>query len=112
MTVKKVEYSRRDFIKVAGSAGLGSTLFSLGDSSPGHASPSPKQPEYARVPKRPFGKTGVDVSILALGGVLKISDKLNASLKKMQTSYVDLYLIHYVSDVEKELTDNVRAWAE
>ena len=172
MTVKKEEYSRRDFIKVAGSAGLGSTLFSLGDSSPGHANPSPKQPEYDRVPKRPFGKTGVDVSILALGGVLKISDllvfrqaakmgvtywdtadsykwgnneqaigkyfakfpedrkkiflvtkaatsdpqklsdKLNASLKKMQTSYVDLYLIHYVSDVEKELTDNVRAWAE
>ena len=28
------------------------------------------------VPKRPFGKTGEDVSILSLGGVLKISDQL------------------------------------
>lgn len=124
------------------------------------------------VPKRPFGKSGIDVSILALGGVLKMSDllvfrqaakmgvtywdtadsykwgkneqaigkyfakfpedrqkiflvtkaatsdpqklteKLNASLQKMNTSYVDMYLIHYVSDVAEELTDDVSAWAE
>ncbi|MGD9369349.1 MAG: aldo/keto reductase [Desulfobacteraceae bacterium] len=168
----KSKYSRRDFMKITGAAGLGSTLFSLGDSSPVHAGPSSKQPEPSMVPKRPFGKSGIDVSILALGGVLKMSDllvfrqalkmgvtywdtadsykwgkneqaigkylakfpedrkkvflvtkaatsdprklteKLNASLQKMNTSYVDMYLIHYVSDVGEELTDGVRAWAE
>jgi hypothetical protein len=76
MTQKKRGYSRRDFMKAAGTAGLGSALFSLGDSSPCRASPSSEQPEHAKVPKRPFGKTGIDVSVLALGGVLKMSDLL------------------------------------
>ena len=30
----------------------------------------------------------------------------------MNTSYVDLYFIHYVSNVKKELTHEVKAWAE
>jgi aryl-alcohol dehydrogenase-like predicted oxidoreductase len=124
------------------------------------------------VPKRPFGKTGVDVSILSLGGELsasdllvfrqafktgvtywdtadsygggnnekaigkyfakfpedrekvflvtktatsnteKLTENLNASLRRMNTSYVDLYFIHYVSNVGKELTDAVKVWAE
>jgi hypothetical protein len=124
------------------------------------------------VPRRPFGKTGVNVSILSLGGVLKPSDqlvfrqafkmgvtywdtadsygwgknekaigkyfakfpgdrdkiflvtkaatsnpkklteKLNISLQRMNTSYIDMYFIHYVSNVKKELTDAVRVWAE
>ena len=124
------------------------------------------------VPTRPFGKTGENVSILALGGVLRSSDlllfrqafkmgvtywdtadsygrgknekaigkyfekfpgdrkkvflvtkaatsdvqklteKLDTSLKRMNSSYVDLFLIHYVSDVKNELTDEVKAWAE
>ncbi|MGD9213864.1 MAG: aldo/keto reductase [Desulfobacteraceae bacterium] len=172
MPQKKREYSRRDFMKTAGTAGLGSALFSLGDSSPCRAGPSSEQPEHAKVPKRPFGKTGIDVPVLALGGVLKMSDllvfrqavrmgvtywdtadsykwgnneqaigkyftkfsedrkkvflvtksatsdpqklteKLGASLEKMNTSYIDLYLIHYVNDAEKELTADVKAWAE
>jgi predicted aldo/keto reductase-like oxidoreductase len=124
------------------------------------------------VPTRPFGKTGVNVSILSLGGVLRMSDllmfrqamkmgvtywdtansygwgknekaigkyfakfandrekvflvtkaasldpnklteKLNNSLQRMNTSYVDMYLIHHVKNVEDELTSEVKAWAE
>jgi hypothetical protein len=30
----------------------------------------------------------------------------------MKTSYVDMYLLHYVSDVDEELTKTVKAWAE
>jgi hypothetical protein len=116
-------------------------------------------PEQLVVPTRPFGKTGVEVSILSLGGVLKdtdqlvfrqafksgvtywdtadsygwgnnekaigsyfakfsgdrekvflvtkaasltpkeLSDKLNTSLQRMNTAYIDMYLLHYVSDV-------------
>jgi hypothetical protein len=129
-------------------------------------------PEQMMVPTRPFGKTGVDVSSLALGGVLDMSDqlifrqalkmgvtywdtadsygwgknekaigkyfakfpddrkkvflvtkaatsdpqklteKLNTSLQRMNTSYIDMYFLHYVSDVKNELTDEVKAWAE
>jgi predicted aldo/keto reductase-like oxidoreductase len=124
------------------------------------------------VPTRRFGKTGVDVSILSLGGVLEPSDllifrhalrggvtywdtadsygwgknekaigkyfkrypddrkkvflvtkaatsdpkkldaKLNTSLQRMHTTYIDMYLIHYVSDVHAELTKDVKNWAE
>ena len=124
------------------------------------------------MPLRPYGKTGVQVSILSLGGVLGMSDqlmfrqavkmgvtywdtadsyglgknekaigkyfakfpddrkkvflvtktatanpekltaKLNSSLQNMNTSYVDLYFIHHLSDVENKLTSDVRAWVE
>jgi predicted aldo/keto reductase-like oxidoreductase len=30
----------------------------------------------------------------------------------MNTTYIDLYFIHYVSNVKKELTDEVKTWAE
>ena len=172
MSGKKGEYSRREFMKTAGAAGLGSALVSLGSLKQAHGSNSTQVPEQMMVPTRPFGKTGVDVSILSLGGVLKPSDqlifrqafkmgvtywdtadsygwgknekaigkyfarfpndrekvflvtkaatsdpnklteKLNESLQRMNTAYVDMYFIHYVSDVKKELTDDVKAWAE
>ena len=172
MSGKKRNFSRRDFIKTAGAAGLGSVLVPLSALTPAHGSSSTKVPEQMIVPRRPFGKTGVDVSILTLGGELKISDqlifrqafkmgvtywdtdnwygwgknekaigkyfakfpndrekvflvtkaktsdpqklteKLNTSLQRMNTSYVDMYFISYVSNVKKELTDAVKAWAE
>ena len=42
----------------------------------------------------------------------KLSEKLSTSLQRMNTAYVDMYLIAYVSDVKKELTAEVKAWAE
>ena len=169
---KKRNFSRRDFIKTAGAAGLGSTLIPLSALKHAHGSESTNTPEQIIVPKRTFGKTGVDVSILSLGGVLRSSDllifrqafkmgvtywdtadsygrgknekaigkyfakypgdreevflvtkastsnpqklteRLNTSLQRMNTSYVDLYFIHYVKNVRREMTDAVKAWAE
>ncbi len=76
MSGKKRNFSRRDFIKTAGAAGLGSVLVPLSSLTQAHGSSSTKAPEQMIVPRRPFGKTGVDVSILTLGGELKISDQL------------------------------------
>jgi len=172
MSGKKGNFSRRNFIKTAGAAGLGSVLVPLSSLTQAHGSSSTKVPEKMIVPTRPFGKTGENVSILSLGGVLKISDQLifrqafklgvtywdtadsygwgknekaigkyfakfpndrkdvflvtktatsdpqklsknlNTSLLRMNTSYIDMYFIHYVSDVKNELTDEVKAWAE
>ena len=172
MSGKKDNFSRRHFIKTAGAAGLGSVLIPLSSLTQAHGSSSKKMPEQMMVPMRAFGKTGVNVSILSLGGVLKISDqlmfrqavklgvtywdtadsygwgknekaigkyfgkfpedrekvflvtkagtsdpkkltkRLNTSLTRMNTSYVDMYFIHYVSDAKDELTDDVKAWAE
>ena len=159
--------SRRAFLKKLGAIGAGSmcaAVAPLTQASENNIS--------ATVPKRPFGKTGENVSILSLGGVLRSSDllvfrqafkmgvtywdtadsygwgrnekaigkyfskypndrkkvflvtkatssdpeklteKLNTSLERMNTSYIDLYFIHYVTDVRDELTDEVKAWAE
>ncbi|MGD2098852.1 MAG: aldo/keto reductase [Desulfobacterales bacterium] len=172
MSDKKTTFSRRDFIKQAGVAGIGSALIPLGALTSAHGSAKAGVSEPTTVPMRPFGKTGVNVSILSLGGVLKVSDQLlfrqafkmgvtywdtadsygwgknekaigkyfnkypddrkkvflvtkskssdpkelteslNNSLEKMNTSYVDLYFIHYVKDADKELTGEVKSWAE
>ncbi len=76
MSGKKRNFSRRDFIKTAGAAGLGSVLVPLNSLTQAHGSSSTKVPEQMIVPTRPFGKTGVNVSILSLGGVLRSSDQL------------------------------------
>ena len=172
MSGKPGNFSRRDFFKTAGATGLGSVLVPLSFLAQAHGSSSTKVPGPMIVPTRPFGKTGANVSILSLGGVLrtsdqlifrqalkmgvtywdtadsygwgknekaigkyfakfpedrekiflvtkastsdpqKLADKLNASLQRLNTSYVDMYFIHYVSDVKNELTDEVKAWAE
>jgi hypothetical protein len=172
MSGKKRNFSRRNFIKTAGAAGLGSALIPLSALTQAHGSAATKEHEQMIVPTRPYGKTGVDVSILSLGGVLRSSDllifrqalkmgvtywdtansygrgknekaigkyfakfpedrekvflvtkgstsdpqklteKLNTSLQRMNTSHIDLYFIHYVKDVKKEMTDAVKAWAE
>ena len=172
MSAKKRNISRRNFIKGAGVVGIGSALGSFCSLKQASGSSSANEPEHETVPKRPFGKTGVDVSILSLGGELsasdllvfrqafkvgvtywdtadsygggnnekaigkyftkfpndrekvflvtkaatsntkKLTENLNASLQRMNTSYVDLYFIHYVSNVKKELTDAVKVWAE
>ena len=76
MSGKKGIFSRRNFIKTACGASLGSVLAPLSVLKHSHGSTLTKIPEQMVVPKRPFGKTGVDVSILSLGGVLKSSDLL------------------------------------
>jgi len=172
MSGKRGNFSRREFIKTAGGVGLGSVLLPLNSLIQAHGSSSTKLSEQMIVPRRTFGKTGVNVSILSLGGVLGIHDqlifrqafkmgvtywdtadsygwgnnekaigkyfakfpndrkkvflvtkgstsnpkslteKLDASLQKMNTSYIDLYFIHSVSNVKDELTNEVKAWVE
>ena len=160
MRKKKTDLSRRYFLKTAGAAGLGSSLIPVSALAQASADASTVNSEKLIVPKRPFGKTGVEVSILSLGGVLgmsdqlmfrqaikmgvtywdtadsygwgknekaigkyfsrfpddrkkvflvtksgssdpqKLTDKLNESLERMNTSYIDLYFIHHVGDVK------------
>lgn len=52
------------------------------------------------------------VTKVATSDPQKLTHALNRSLQRMHTSYVDLYMIHYVSNVEKELTDEVKFWAD
>ncbi len=164
MSEIETKTTRRNFLKTVGTIGAGSMIASV--------APVVNATESQVIPTRPFGKSGVDVSILSLGGVLgmsdllvfrqamkmgvtywdtadsygrgknekaigkyfakfpddrkkvflvtkaatsdpkKLSKKLDTSLHRMNTSYVDLYFIHYVKDVKDELTTAVKSWAE
>ena len=59
------ECSRRQFLKTAGAAGLGLLAASA-------AADLLSAQEPPRVPTRPFGKTGVNVAMLSLGGMFDI----------------------------------------
>ena len=171
MGEKKKDLSRREFIKITGAAGIGSVVASAGKlaeaSDPGGAL------KTKAVPTRPFGKTGVHVSVLGMGGSQDLTSKqlllrqavkmgvtywdtayrykggrsetamgnyfsrypedrkkvflvtkssssdpkmmtqhLDTSLERLQTDYVDLYFIHHVSDVTREIEPETKTWAE
>lgn len=69
---KEKGLSRRDFLRTAGAVGAGSLLCARGAIAQGMQESAEKKQDVATVPTRPFGKTGVNVSILSLGGMFDI----------------------------------------
>jgi aryl-alcohol dehydrogenase-like predicted oxidoreductase len=174
MNPKDNSFSRRDFFKITGAAGIGSIAGSMANIARASDSSESGAPGLSKVPTRPFGKTGVNVSILSLGGTYNLKSRqlllrqalkmgvtywdtansysggnselgigkyfarypddrrkvflvtksgssdpddltadLHASLERMQTSSVDLFFIHAVSDVRDEVDrPAIKAWAE
>lgn len=167
------KWSRRDFMKIAGATGVGAVVSPIEHLAHTACAGDTVDAKIQIVPKRPFGKTGVDVSILTLGGSMSFTSRqlllrqafkmgvtcwdtssgyiggrsekgigmylgkypehrkkiflitkangsdpddmtqdLHRSLQRMQTSYIDLYLVQSVSDVKKELNKDIRAWAD
>ncbi len=165
--------SRREFFKTGTAVGVGALLSPLAADARPHDNGveglmAAGEPQ---VPARPFGRTGVDVSILSLGGMFDIagnqlmlkqalrwgvtywdtadcyqhgsetgigkyfakypqdrekvflvsksdardpdgmSQLLDRSFQRMNTSYVDLYFVHGVRNID-ELSDATRRWAE
>lgn len=173
MYKKERNWSRRDFLRISGAAGIGSMLTPIGHLANASDQSTLKTSEQMVVPTRSFGKTGVNVSMLALGGILdllyyqlllrqalkmgvtywdtaesylhgnseagigkyfarypedrkkvflvtktisrdpdRMTLALHGSLAKMKTTYIDLYFLHEVSDVEDEINRKTRDWAE
>jgi predicted aldo/keto reductase-like oxidoreductase len=165
--------SRREFLKIAGVAGVGSIISPvdcLADASNKSNSIASGQ---TTVPRRPFGKTGINIPILSLGGgqnflsnqlllsqALKmgvtcwdtsriyiggksekgigkyfskhpkerkkvflitksgntdpddLTQHLYQSLQRMQTAYLDLFLIQAISNVKEDLNEAIKDWAD
>jgi predicted aldo/keto reductase-like oxidoreductase len=173
MTDKNKNWSRRDFMKIAGAAGVGVVISPMGHLAGAGGKSGSEVPAPQYVPTRPFGRSGVDISILALGGTLNflsnqlllrqalkmgvmcwdtsrnyiggksekgigkyfnkfpedrkkvflvtktghsdpdnMTQHLYESLQRMQTAYIDLFLIQAVSNVNKEINKDIQAWAE
>ena len=173
MSTQKKRFTRRDFFKIAGAAGAGAIAASIQNLSNASDKSETRPSAPLMVPTRPFGKTGVNVPILGLGGSQDLMSKqlllrqavkmgvtywdtahryeggnsekaighyfkrypddrkkvflvtkapssdpgemtryLQTSLERLKTSYVDLFFIHSVSDVQDEINRPVRAWAD
>lgn len=91
MKAKKRSVSRRHFLKTAGVAGVGSLLSTSGVLNKNAIASSQQGSGTSRVPKRPFGKTGVNVSALSLGGMIYFPNNqiLLRQALKMGVSYWD-----------------------
>ena len=172
---------RRNFLRTVGAAGLGSVLAgceSKKESEPNavdaNAPAKEQEPQYAQVPKRKLGKTGIEVPSLCLGGnqdlianqiVLRtaprwgvtywdsaynyiggnseigignfltknprmrkklfitskasgattadeVEQRLQTSLKRMKTDYIDLYYGSHKCSNPAVLTNELKEWAE
>ena len=66
MSIKENHWSRRHFLKATGIAGLGALTAPVDKIAIAAETPT-------MVPTRAFGKTGIDVSILSLGGMFDIA---------------------------------------
>lgn len=170
----KKDWSRRDFLKTAGAAGVGSMLASISPLTNASSRSRSVTSDQLVVPTRPFGKTGVNVSILGLGGsgdlrysqlllrqaiklgvtywdtaesygggrsekgigehfarhpedrkkvflvtkshsgdVEGLSRSLEKSLKRMNTTYIDLYFVHGLGRIQElRPFDEFRGWVE
>ena len=173
MDDKNKNWSRRDFMKIAGAAGVGAVVSPVEHLLADVVKSETVVATLQQVPKRPFGKSGVDVSILALGGAQNFKSKqnllrqalkmgvtcwdssrnyiggnsekgigkyfskfpedrkkvflitksgktdpdnltqhLHESLRRMKIDHIELFLIQAVSDVKKEMTKDLRTWAD
>lgn len=91
MLKKEKNLSRRDFFKLTGTAGVGSIFASMGNVSNASYISDSEQSGLKKVPTRPFGKTGVNVSVLAFGGTQNLMSKqlLLRQAFKMGVTYWD-----------------------
>ena len=91
MKKKDMQYSRRDFFKITGAAGIGSVVGSITDNASASDSSEIDTSGSPTVATRPFGKTGVTVSILALGGGFNLMSRqlLLRQALKMGVTYWD-----------------------
>ena len=70
MTDKNKNWTRRDFMKITGAAGVGAVVSPVEQLAGAVAKSGSDVAAQKMVTKRPLGKTGVDVSILCLGGAM------------------------------------------
>jgi predicted aldo/keto reductase-like oxidoreductase len=104
MTQQKA-FSRRDFLKAAGAATVG-TLMVPFDSK---ADPSG---EPGKMPTRPFGNTGIDVPILSFGGSLYLPQLMLRQAFKRGVTYWDTAHSYMGGNSEKRIGKYLMAYPQ
>ena len=89
-------WSRRDFLKGAGIAGVGSVIAPIQ-----RLAESPQEPQA--MPTRTFGKTGVKVPILSFGGSMDVQQLLLHQAVKWGVTYWDTANTYYGGNSERQI---------
>ena len=76
MTAKDDAFSRREFVRLAGALGLGTSVAATGCATVAAGEGGGRVGPHPTVPRRTFGRTGAEVSILALGGFFDVGANL------------------------------------
>ena len=105
MTPGNENWSRRDFLKGAGIAGVGSVMAPiqcLAESSQ----------QLQAMPTRTFGKTGVEVPILSLGGSMDLQQLILRQAIKWGVTYWDTANSYYGGDSERQIGKYLGKYSE
>jgi predicted aldo/keto reductase-like oxidoreductase len=89
-------WSRRDFLKAAGAAGVGSVMRPI-------ESLAASSDEPLVMPTRTFGKTGVEVPILGLGGSMDLQQLILRQAVKWGVTYWDTANSYYGGNSERQI---------
>ena len=104
MSKKIADFSRRDFLKTAGAVGVGSMLSPIENLANAQGLLAAGESKQKVFPTRPFGKTGVNVSILGLGGAFHWSNLLLLKQAlKMGVTYWDTAITYGNGQSEKAI---------
>ncbi|MBW8001626.1 MAG: aldo/keto reductase [Planctomycetes bacterium] len=83
--MKNQKLNRRNFLKTVGAASIGSAIASTKvTAETDEKTKAKKETQFPQIPKRPLGKTGVEVPVLSLGGMFQVIQNqtiLKTSLK-------------------------------
>jgi predicted aldo/keto reductase-like oxidoreductase len=96
MSPTDTNWSRRDFLKAAGAAGVGSVIRPI--ESLAKSSDKPLV-----IPTRTFGKTGVKVPILAFGGSMDVQQLVLRQAIKWGVTYWDTANSYYGGNSERQI---------
>jgi len=96
MSSKNHNWSRRDFLRAAGAAGLGSIIAPMDRLAESSA-------KSAAMPTRPFGRNGVRVPILGLGGSLDLDQLILRQAAKLGVTYWDTASSYMGGNSEKRI---------
>ena len=104
MANNKGSISHRNFLKAASAVGVGSLLSPLESLNNAQAKSNTGVPPSKVVPKRPFGKTGVNVPILCLGSAFgRTSDLLLKQAINMGVSLWDTAAVYAGGNSERAI---------
>jgi predicted aldo/keto reductase-like oxidoreductase len=100
--IHDISVSRRDFLRAGAAAGAAAAIPSLADEE--EPTTQPDQP-VELLPKRKLGRTGVEVSILGVGGGVQLDTRYLNMMHSLGIRYIDMAKSYAEGAAERAVAD-------